>query len=86
MDYREEVRPEPLTEEKLPPIVSRPLPKRVRRRRSSVPYGLIGLVLIGLIAAAGYTLRPQNKQDSSEPAKVGTVAEALPRRGPRRFL
>ena len=86
MDLREEVRPEPLAEEKLPPIVSRPLPKRVRRRRSLVPYGLIGLVLIGLIAAAGYTLRPQNKQDSSEPAKVGTVAEALPRRGPRRFL
>ncbi len=73
MDLREERRPEPLTEEKLLPIVSRPLPKRVRRRRSSVPYGLIGLVLIGLIVA-GYAFRPQTKQDSPEPAQPRAVA------------
>ena len=76
MDLREEVHPEPLTEEKLSPIVSRPLPKRARHRRSSVPYGLIGLVLIGLIVA-GYAFRPHPKLASSEPAQPRTVAVVL---------
>ncbi len=67
MDLREEMRPEPLTEEKLPPIVSRPLPKRVRRRRSTVPYGLIAFALVG-VAVAGYAFRPQTKQESPEAA------------------
>jgi serine/threonine protein kinase len=57
MDLRKEAHTEPLPEEKLPPIVSRPLPKRVRRRRSAVPYGWIGFALLGL-AAVVYALRP----------------------------
>ncbi len=55
-DYRPEGGHKELTEEQLPPIVSRPLPKRVRRRRrSSPPYLLIALALFG-IAPACYTL------------------------------
>ncbi len=72
MNLREESHPEPLSEEKLPPIVSRRIPKRVHRRRSSVPYALIGLVLTGLIAA-GYAFRSQPKEDGRDPAQRGTV-------------
>ena len=60
MDLREEARPEPLTEDKLPPIVSRPLPKRFRPRRSSTPYGLFGVALLGL-AVTGYAFWPRTE-------------------------
>jgi serine/threonine protein kinase len=72
MDLRPEFRPEPLSEDKLPPIVSRPLPKRIRRRRSSVPYSLLGFTLIGL-AAAGYASRPQSKEVGRDPAQHETA-------------
>ena len=77
MDLKEEARPEPLTEERLPPIVSRPLPKRVRRKSSSTPYGLIGLVLIGLIVVA-YALRPRNESDSTVLPPTTAVARKSP--------
>ncbi len=57
-DYRKEGGREPIAEEKLPPIVSRPLPRRVRRRPSSAPVGLIALAIVGVTLAA-YAFRPQ---------------------------
>jgi serine/threonine protein kinase len=53
--YRDELGHAALSEEKLPPIASRSLPKRVRRRRQSPPYALIALALsIVGITGAGY--------------------------------
>ncbi|MGO9465244.1 MAG: serine/threonine protein kinase [Isosphaeraceae bacterium] len=87
MDLRDEERPGPLTEERLPPIVSRQIPKRVRRRRSSVPYGLIGLALIGM-AIVAYVLLPRSKPIIQEAATTApkslpptTEAPATPRTG-----
>ena len=75
-DYRSELGHKPLPEEKLPPIVSRPLPRRVRRRPSSVPYGLLGLALIGIVAGfyAWYRSLPKTGEAVPEPAGPDTVA------------
>jgi serine/threonine protein kinase len=78
-DLRKEVHTEPLSEEKLPPIVSRPLPKRVRHRRSAVPYGWIGFALFGL-AALVYALRSgSGRQEPESPGTAGAhLASAAP--------
>ena len=70
MDYREEIHHGPLAEEKLPPKPPRlAAAPRPRRQKSSVPYGLIGL-LLGVVIA-GYALWPKT-------AKVAPSAPAAP--------
>ncbi len=75
-DYRSELGHKPLPEEKLLPIVSRPLPKRVRRRRSAVRYylALLPIALAGL-AIAAYAFWP-GSATVERPPSAGTPAPA----------
>lgn len=72
-DYRQEVGRAEIPEEKLPPIVHRPLPRRTRRRRSpAASYAMVAVAVCAL-AVAGYALRP-----APPPAPKDTTAAPVP--------
>ncbi|MDB5351023.1 MAG: serine/threonine protein kinase [Planctomycetota bacterium] len=72
-DYRDEIAHDSIPEQKLPPIVSRPLAMRPRHRNSSAPYVVFGLVVF-LVVVAGFVLRPRTEPEPVRPATAAVGA------------
>lgn len=73
-DYRPEGGHNPLPEDKLPPIVSRPLPHHPRRRRhSNTPYVVFGVGLL-VVAGAAFALRPRSAPQVTPKAIISSLS------------